>query len=97
MKYGVQLPQFEDFGDVHTLLQLAQDAEDAGWDGFFLWDHMIFDDLFHRAADPWIALAAIAVKTSRIRIGTLVTPVARRRPWKLARETATWTISLAGG
>ncbi len=89
MEFGLNVPQFEAFGDVHTLVQMAQEAETAGWDAFFIWDHVLFDDLWHPIADPWIALAAIAAATSRIRLGTMITPLARRRPWKVAREAAT--------
>lgn len=87
MQFGLSLPQFDAFGDVRKLAELAQAAEEAGWDGFFVWDHVLFDDNWRPMVDPWVALAAIALATERIRIGTLVTPVARRRPWKLARET----------
>ena len=87
MQFGISLPGFGAFGDVRYLVQTAVAAEAAGWDGFFLWDHIIFDPTFHPMVDPWIALAAIALHTKRMRIGALVTPVARRRPWKLARET----------
>jgi hypothetical protein len=89
MKSGLSLPNFNSFGDPLVLAQMAYEAEEAGWDGFFIWDHMIFDDIPRPVADPWVALAAVAMKTKRIRLGTLLTPVARRRPWKLARETVT--------
>ena len=90
MKYGVHLPNFGSFGDVHVLIDLAKTAEDAGWDGFFLWDHLLFCELDKNPhVDPWITLAAIAVQTKRINIGTMVTAFARRRPQKLARETVT--------
>ena len=69
--------------------QLAREAEEAGWHGFFLWDHMNWDRWGPAIADPWICLAAAAMTTSTIRLGTMVTPVFRRRPSKLARETAT--------
>ena len=96
MQFGLSLPQFGIFGDVRKLVELAQLAEKAGWDGFFVWDHIVFDDLWRPMVDPWVALAAIAVATERIRIGTLVTAVARRRPWKLARETVSLD-RLSGG
>ena len=86
MKYGLYLPNFGPFGDARLLAELARDAEHAGWDGFFLWDHVARPGA-PAVVDPWIALAAIAVATERIRIGALVTPLARRRPWKVARET----------
>jgi alkanesulfonate monooxygenase SsuD/methylene tetrahydromethanopterin reductase-like flavin-dependent oxidoreductase (luciferase family) len=96
MQYGLTLPNFGQFFDPHVVADLAAEAEDAGWHGFFLWDHMLFDGRPRPIADPWVALAAIAENTSRIRIGTLVTPLARRRPWKLARETVTLD-HLSGG
>ncbi len=86
MKYGVYLPNFGAFSDPRLLAELASAAERAGWDGFFLWDHVARPDA-PPVVDPWIALAAVALATERIRIGALVTPLARRRPWKLARET----------
>jgi alkanesulfonate monooxygenase SsuD/methylene tetrahydromethanopterin reductase-like flavin-dependent oxidoreductase (luciferase family) len=85
VKQGIFLPPFGSFGDPAALVDLAVAAEGGGWDGFFLWDH-----LMHRVdgpyVDAWIALAAIAARTGRLRIGPLITPVPRRRPWKLARE-----------
>jgi alkanesulfonate monooxygenase SsuD/methylene tetrahydromethanopterin reductase-like flavin-dependent oxidoreductase (luciferase family) len=87
MKFGLALPPFGDYSDARYLADIAKEAEDLGWDGFFIWDHVFFDPSFHPNVDPWIGLAAVAMNTSRIRIGTLVTPVARRRPWVLARQT----------
>jgi alkanesulfonate monooxygenase SsuD/methylene tetrahydromethanopterin reductase-like flavin-dependent oxidoreductase (luciferase family) len=86
VKYGLYLPNFGPFGDARVLAELARFAELAGWDGFFLWDHIARPGA-PPVVDPWIALTAIALATERIRFGALVTPVARRRPWKLARET----------
>jgi len=85
VKYGVTVPNFGDHFDVRTLAETAREAEAAGWDGFFLWDHVQF--MPTPTVDPWIALTAIALATERIRIGPLVTPLPRRRPVKLARET----------
>jgi alkanesulfonate monooxygenase SsuD/methylene tetrahydromethanopterin reductase-like flavin-dependent oxidoreductase (luciferase family) len=87
MKFGLSIPQFDAFGDVRHLAELANAAENAGWDGFFIWDHILFDDLWRPVVDPWVALAAIAISTEKIRIGPMVTPLARRRPWKVARES----------
>ena len=87
MQFGISIPPFADFSDPRALAELAHDAEAAGWDGFFLWDAMFFDPTFHPIADPWVSLAAVAMYTQRLKIGTLITPIARRRPWKLARET----------
>ncbi|MCB8921488.1 MAG: LLM class flavin-dependent oxidoreductase [Ardenticatenaceae bacterium] len=78
MKFGFVLPR----GDGATAVTIAQEAEAAGWDGFFMWEPVW-------GIDPWVALGAVAVSTQRIRLGTLLTPVSRRRPWKLASETAT--------
>lgn len=69
--------------------QLAADAEEAGWNGCFVWDHLFWPAPVQQVADPWIALAAIATATERLRLGPMVTPLARRRPAKVARETAT--------
>jgi alkanesulfonate monooxygenase SsuD/methylene tetrahydromethanopterin reductase-like flavin-dependent oxidoreductase (luciferase family) len=89
MKYGVDVPNFGPLGRARVLADLAADAESAGWDGFFIWDHIARKREFRDVADPWIALSAIAMRTERVQIGAMITPIARRRPWKLARETAT--------
>jgi alkanesulfonate monooxygenase SsuD/methylene tetrahydromethanopterin reductase-like flavin-dependent oxidoreductase (luciferase family) len=89
MKFGIDLPNFGWFGDIDTLVEIAVEAEDAGWEGLFLWDHMLVfkqDDMVLPFVDPWIALAAIACNTSKLILGPLVTPLPRRRPWKVARE-----------
>jgi len=88
MKFAIDTPQFGPYADPRVLAQLAHEAEDSGWDGFFLWDH-INVGWPDPVADPWIALAAMACATKRIRLGPLVTPLPRRSPWKLARETVT--------
>jgi probable F420-dependent oxidoreductase len=94
MKFGIYLPNFGPYGDARVLANLAQDAENSGWDGFFIWDHIAEWKL--PMVDPWVALAAIALTTHRIRIGTTVTPLPRRRPWKLAREAVS-IDHLSGG
>ncbi len=88
MRYGIFLPPFGPCADVNTLASMAADAEAAGWDGFFLWDDVTSSDVLP-IADPWIALTAIALRTQTLRLGALITPLARRRPWKFARETVT--------
>ncbi len=88
MKYGLTLPNGGQCGDPRTLAEFASLAEQAGWDAVFLEDYIVWQG--HRDVptyDPWISLAAMALHTERIRVGTMVTPLARRRPWKLARET----------
>jgi alkanesulfonate monooxygenase SsuD/methylene tetrahydromethanopterin reductase-like flavin-dependent oxidoreductase (luciferase family) len=96
MRYGMSVPPFGPYGDPRRLAELAARAEAAGWDGFFVWDHIVYDPSFHPIADPWVGLAAVAVRTRRLTIGTMVTPLARRRPWKVARETVSLD-RLSGG
>ena len=84
MQYGFILPG----GDIHTLIELAIEAEVAGWDGVFYWDAISIESA-GLMYDPWLTLAAIAMHTKRARIGVVLTPLSRRRPWKLARETVT--------
>lgn len=86
MKFALYMPPFGDFSNPHILASMAQVAEAAGWDGFFIWDHVALD-WPGTVVDPWVALAAIAATTEQIRIGPMVTPLPRRRPWKVARES----------
>jgi alkanesulfonate monooxygenase SsuD/methylene tetrahydromethanopterin reductase-like flavin-dependent oxidoreductase (luciferase family) len=88
VQYGIYLPPFAEFADPHRVADLAASAEAAGWDGFYIWDHMLAEPGM-AVADAWTTLAAIAMSTTRIRLGALVTPLARRRPWVLARQLAT--------
>src|SRR3972149_2842584 len=76
MKYGFVLPS----GDARLAADYAQQAEAAGWDGFFVWEPVW-------GFDAWVSLAAAALRTERIRLGTMLTPLSRMRPWKLASET----------
>jgi len=94
MNTGLYLPNFGSWGDPTAMVSLAVDAEASGWDGFFIWDHI--GGFRNTMCDPWVALGAVAQATSTIRIGTTVTPVPRRRPQKLARETTT-VDRLSGG
>jgi alkanesulfonate monooxygenase SsuD/methylene tetrahydromethanopterin reductase-like flavin-dependent oxidoreductase (luciferase family) len=96
LKRGIAIPNFGE--DPAELIQLGVDAEAAGFDGFFLWDHIVFSNTGDGPPilDPWLLLAVIAARTSRIRLGTMITPVPRRRPWQLARQTATLDV-LSGG
>lgn len=89
MKYGLEIPAAGECGDPRTLAELARGAEAAGWDGFFLEDYIIYWKPGSPTYDPWACLAAVALATERIRIGTVVTPLPRRRPWKLAHEVVT--------
>lgn len=96
MKFGLDVATDGEWSDPRLLVDLAVEAEKAGWDGFFLWDILFPDDASQPVADPWIALAAIAARTSRIRIGAMVTPVARRQPWEVAKQVASLD-GLSGG
>src|SRR3954470_17840953 len=87
---------FDELADPRLLARLAADAEAAGWDGFFLWDHIVYSAPTSAVLDPWVAMAAIAMATEKIVTGPLVTPLSRRRPHKLARETVTLDL-LSGG
>jgi alkanesulfonate monooxygenase SsuD/methylene tetrahydromethanopterin reductase-like flavin-dependent oxidoreductase (luciferase family) len=94
MRLGLYLPLFEDFADPRRAADLAATAEEAGWDGLFVWDHMLAGQM--AVGEAWTTLAAIAMATSQIRIGAMVTPLARRRPWTLARQIST-VDRLSGG
>jgi alkanesulfonate monooxygenase SsuD/methylene tetrahydromethanopterin reductase-like flavin-dependent oxidoreductase (luciferase family) len=97
MRYAVNLPVFDRYADPRYVAELAAQAEQAGWDGFFVADHMLTDlDMTIPIGDPWITLAAVAMRTDRVRIGPMVTPLARRRPSKVARETASLDVLSAG-
>jgi alkanesulfonate monooxygenase SsuD/methylene tetrahydromethanopterin reductase-like flavin-dependent oxidoreductase (luciferase family) len=78
MKFGFVVP----WGDADDVGELAAEAEAAGWDGLFVWEPVW-------GVDAWISLGLAAVRTSRIRLGTLLTPPSRRRPWELASQVAT--------
>ena len=85
MRYGIYTPNIDFCGDASVLADLAYRAEEAGWDGFFIWDTLQYKDK-EPTVDPWIALAAMAMRTERIRLGPVITPVPRRHIAKLARE-----------
>lgn len=88
MKFGISISNLGMYSDFEGLIALAQDAEEAGWDGIFPWDHILHKPRADsRVVDPWIALAAIAANTKKMMLGPMVTPLARRRPWKVARES----------
>ena len=95
MKHGFVIPG----GDARAVAELAHEAEEAGWDGVFIPDCISIETATIPASpgfDPWVVLAAMAMRTERVRLGTMITAVSRRRPWKLARETVTLD-HLSGG
>ena len=81
MKYGFVFPR----ADVFEAIKFAKTAEKTGWDAFFVWEPTY-------GIDAWVTLAAIAVETKKIRLGTLLSPPSRMRPWKLASEAITLDI-----
>jgi alkanesulfonate monooxygenase SsuD/methylene tetrahydromethanopterin reductase-like flavin-dependent oxidoreductase (luciferase family) len=95
VRRGLFLPPFGEAADPRFLAALAAQAESVGWDGIFLWDHLSYSGV-EDILDPWIALAAIACATGRIRLGQMVTPLPRRRPWVVARQVAALDILSQG-
>jgi alkanesulfonate monooxygenase SsuD/methylene tetrahydromethanopterin reductase-like flavin-dependent oxidoreductase (luciferase family) len=96
MRSGLFLPLFEALADPAVVARLAAEADEAGWDGFFVWDQIRWHEPVVAVGDTQVTLAAIAAGTERIRFGPMVTPLARRRPAKVARETAAIDL-LSGG
>jgi alkanesulfonate monooxygenase SsuD/methylene tetrahydromethanopterin reductase-like flavin-dependent oxidoreductase (luciferase family) len=97
LSFAVGLPNVHEYADPALLVALAGEAESAGWDGVFIWDHIAREeDPAIPATDPWIAMAGMAVATSRVKLGMMVTPLPRRRPWKVAREVVALDV-LSGG
>jgi alkanesulfonate monooxygenase SsuD/methylene tetrahydromethanopterin reductase-like flavin-dependent oxidoreductase (luciferase family) len=96
VRHGLFFPPFDALADPRLLARLAAEAEEAGWDGVFLWDHMLYTPPVERILDPWICLAAMATTTHRVLLGPMVTPLARRRPAVVARQAVTLDL-LSGG
>ncbi len=102
LRHAISVPNGGECGDPRVLAEFAHIAEDAGWDGIFLEDYIVYTNSEYFSLpgnptyDPWVSLAAMATRTTRIRLGTSVTPVGRRRPWKLAKEAVTLD-HLSGG
>ncbi len=85
---GIIVPNFGEYSDPLRLAEMAREAEEAGWDGFFVWDQISMETP-EPVCDVWIALALIAQSTKRIKLGPMVTPIPRRRPTTLARQSVT--------
>jgi alkanesulfonate monooxygenase SsuD/methylene tetrahydromethanopterin reductase-like flavin-dependent oxidoreductase (luciferase family) len=97
LRCAIGVPNVREYADPALLVELAVEAEAAGRDGVFVWDHIAREeDPSVPATDPCVAAAGMAVRTERVRLGIMVTPLARRRPWKVARE-AVALDALSGG
>lgn len=86
MKHAIFLPPFDGLADVERMADLAVLAEGSGWDGFFVWDHLRYASPVRDILDPYVCLAVMAARTSRITLGPMVTPLIRRRPQVVARQ-----------
>lgn len=95
MRYGIEITNHGDYADPRVAVRLAQAAEEAGWEGIFVWDHLAFAWSVP-SGDPWVILSAVAASTTRLKLGTAVTPLARRRPQVVANALATLDL-LSGG
>ena len=96
MRSGLWFPLFDELAEPAAVARLAAEAEEAGWHGVFVWDQLRWREPIRDVADPWITLTAIAAATEDVMLGPMVTPLPRRRPAKVARETATLD-RLSGG
>ena len=95
MRYGVVMANLSDYADPRVGVRLAQAAEAAGWEAFFVWDHLGFVRGVP-SGDPWVILSAVAASTTRLRLGPTITPLARRRPQVVANALAALDL-LSGG
>jgi alkanesulfonate monooxygenase SsuD/methylene tetrahydromethanopterin reductase-like flavin-dependent oxidoreductase (luciferase family) len=93
---GLFVAPFDPLADPRVVGDLAASAEAAGWDGFFVWDHLQYGERVTAIADVWTCCMAVAMRTERLLLGPMVTPLARRRPQVLARQAASLAV-LSGG
>src|SRR3954451_13891603 len=93
---GLFVAPFDALADPRVVGDLAASAEAAGWEGFFVWDHLQYDDRVTAIADAWTCCAAVAMRTERLLLGPMVTPLARRRPQVVARQAASLAVLSAG-
>lgn len=96
MKRAIFVAPFDELSDPRLVAELAAAAEERGFDGFFVWDHIQYSAPVRQVSDPWVVLSAVACATTRLELGPMVTPLSRRRIHKLARETVTLD-RLSGG
>jgi len=93
---GLFVAPFDSLADPRVVGDLAASAEAAGWDGFFVWDHLQYGERVTAVADVWTCCATVATRTETLLVGPMVTPLARRRPQVLARQAASLAV-LSGG
>lgn len=96
MRYGIQLCTLGPFADPRATVRLAREAEEAGWDALFVWDHLAWASFGAPSSDPWVTLGGCAAQTSRMLLGTAVTPLARRRPHVVAQQLASLSLATDG-
>jgi alkanesulfonate monooxygenase SsuD/methylene tetrahydromethanopterin reductase-like flavin-dependent oxidoreductase (luciferase family) len=85
VRQGISIPNFGPFGSARAVADISAAAESSGWDGVFVWDHVVRREGDYPVVDPWVALTAVALATERVQLGPMVTPLARRRPWNVAK------------
>ena len=95
MRYGIVMSNLDEYADPRLAIRLARAAEEAGWGAFFVWDHLGFV-WGSPSSDPWITLSAVAVSTNHLKLGTAITPLARRRPQVVANALGSLDL-LSGG
>ena len=95
MRFGLSIPNFGAYAEPRRVVELAIAAEAGGWDGFFVWDHIVIADGMP-VADPWVLLGAVAASTEVVRIGPMVAALPRHRPWEVARRAVSLD-RLSGG
>jgi alkanesulfonate monooxygenase SsuD/methylene tetrahydromethanopterin reductase-like flavin-dependent oxidoreductase (luciferase family) len=95
VRFGISLGTLGPYADPRESVRIARAAEEAGWEAFFVWDHLAWASFGAPSGDPWVTLGACATVTERILLGTAVTPLARRRPHVVAQQLA--SLSLASG
>lgn len=96
MRHAMFLPGFGPLSDPRNVVDVARRAEASGWDGLFLWDHVQYSSPADEVGDPWVTLGAVAQATERLRIGTMITPLPRRRPQVVARQVTTLDVLSQG-
>jgi alkanesulfonate monooxygenase SsuD/methylene tetrahydromethanopterin reductase-like flavin-dependent oxidoreductase (luciferase family) len=95
MRYGIVVANLGEYSDPRVAVQLARAAEEAGWEAFFVWDHLGFV-WGQPSCDPWVVLGAVAASTTRLKLGTALTPLARRRPQVVANAVASLDLLSRG-